>query len=177
MEDGEESTAPNVPSSPIADLLAEEISHAPKTPPPEPLHAKTTITSIDPRLEDAMKSVETGDWLAIAKQLGPLDKAGGLPPTLGLLCALAHHETDDPELGQAANEVAIRCMASLFGIPGDSPIPLVLAKRLLRKNPVAWRARPAPPAKTSFLIVAATLVIGSAIGWLLSAHPWTRLHL
>jgi hypothetical protein len=167
-------TAENVPrsareaSSPIAKLLAEEMLAKPKSLPPPPL--KTTVTSMDPRLEESVKALETGDWKALSKQLGPLDKSGGLPPTLGLLNALAHHESSGEESTQAANELAIRCMASLFGVPIDSPIALVLAKRLLRKNPTAWRERPAPPAKTSLLIIAVTLAVGSGIGWLLTSH-------
>jgi hypothetical protein len=129
--------------------------------------------SADARTELAAKSVAMGDWRRVATDLGPLDKAGELPPTLALLCALAHHESapedDDGNQAQRANELAMRSMATLFGVQANNPLALVLAKRLLRKNPSAWRTRPAPPAKTSFLIVAATLAIGSGIGWLLTS--------
>ncbi len=113
--------------------------------------------------------IATGDWRSLAETLGPLDQASGLPPTLGLLCALAHHEAGGDEQAQAANELAIRSVASLFGVAPGGAIAMVIAKRLLRKNPVTWRARPAPPARTSLLIVALTLVVGGGVGWLLTS--------
>lgn len=162
------------PRGPVSERRPEgrEAESPDARPPP-----KSTVTSVDPRLEIATESVETGDWRKVAAELGPLAKAGGLPPTLGLLCALAHHESGAEEEAQAANELAIRCVASIFGVPRESAIPLVLAKRLLRKNPVAWRARPAPPANLSLLIVAATLAVGSGIGWFLSSHALQALRL
>jgi hypothetical protein len=153
----------------------------PPEPPPEPAppskSPKSVVTSIDPRIDAATESIQTGDWRKVATELGPLSKAGGLPPTLGLLCALAHHESGSEEDAQAANDLAIRCVASIFGVPREGAIPLVLAKRLLRKNPVAWRARPAPPARLSLLIVLATLAVGSALGWFLSSHALQVLRL
>jgi hypothetical protein len=110
-----------------------------------------------------------GDWRELAESLGPLDQAAALPPTLGLLCALAHHEAGAEDGAQAANDLAIRCVGALFKVAPGSAISMVIAKRLLRKNPVTWRARPAPTAKTSILIIALTLVAGGGIGWLLTS--------
>src|SRR5947208_285559 len=62
--------------------------------PPERVGATTgrVVTSADPRLELVEGALATGDWRKVASDLGTLDKAGGLPPTLGLVCALAHRE-------------------------------------------------------------------------------------
>ncbi|HNS95579.1 MAG TPA: hypothetical protein PLJ27_22035 [Polyangiaceae bacterium] len=64
--------------------------------------------------------------------------------------------------------MAIRCIAGLYGISPDSPIAIVLGKRIIRANPVSWQKKKAPPAPISFLIVALGLLLGAGIGWLLS---------
>lgn len=129
------------------------------------------VTSQDPRYEPVEKLLDVNDWKQIASELGPLDEVGKLPPNLGLVAALAHNENakaGDPE----AAAVAIRCMAGLLGVADDSPIARVLARRMLRKNPVKLRERQAPPAKTSLLIVLVTLVLGGGVGWLVSIGSW-----
>ncbi len=129
------------------------------------------ITSQDPRYEPIEKLLDLNDWKTITSELGPMSDVGKLPPNLGLLAALAHNETQkdgDPD----AVATAIRCMAALLGVADESPIARVLARRMLRKNPVKLSERKAPPAKTSLLIVLATLVGGGGIGWLASAGSW-----
>ena len=113
--------------------------------------------------------MERGDWDGLARQLGLLDKAGLLPPNVGLLFAVAHHESGREDGAGAANEIAIRCAAGLLGVRPESPIAVVLAKRLLRKKPQTWRQKPAPPARVSFLIVVIVLVVGGAVGWFASS--------
>ena len=90
---------------------------------------------------------------------------------LCLLAALAHNENakdGDPDAAAAA----IRCMAGLLGVSDDSPIARVLARRMLRKNPVKLSERQAPPARTSFLIVLITLALGGGVGFVASAGSW-----
>src|SRR4051812_11187968 len=50
--------------------------------PPVPVGATTgrVITSADPRLEIVEGPLATDDWRKVASDLGPLEKAGGLPP-------------------------------------------------------------------------------------------------
>jgi hypothetical protein len=130
-----------------------------------------TVTSRDPRYEPIEKLLDLNDWKTITSELGPMEDVGKLPPNLGLLAALAHNEATkdgDPD----AVATAIRCMASVLGVAEDSPIARVLARRMLRKNPVKLSERKAPPAKTSVLIVLATLVGGGGIGWLASEGSW-----
>lgn len=138
------------------------------------------ITSLDPRVQELEPLVAAANWEAILRVLGTEEEAGKLPPNLGLIYALAHKEHNvEAEAGKAgakkkdkddydANVVAIRCMAGLFGVPPESPIALVLGKRLIRSNPVSWQKKKAPPAHISVLIVALGLAIGAGIGWLLS---------
>lgn len=132
------------------------------------------VTSQDPRYEPIEKLLDVNDWKKLASELGPLEEVGKLPPNLGLVAALAHNENasgGDPE----AAAVAIRCMAGLLGVADDSPLARVLARRLLRKNPVKLRERQAPPAKTSLLIVLVTLVLGGGVGWLMSLGSWRSI--
>jgi hypothetical protein len=154
----------------IAKRVSSRPAPAPATASGRPPASERPAAEVDARLDAAAKVIATGDWRALAEALGPLDQATTLPPTLGLLCALAHHETASDESAQAANELAIRCVGGLFSVAPSSAISMVIAKRLLRKNPVTWRARPAPPAKTSILIVALTLVVGGGVGWLLTSN-------
>ena len=129
--------------------------------------AHRKVTSQDPRYEPIERLLDLNDWKKITDELGPMSDVGKLPPNLGLLAALAHNETKkdgDPD----AVPTAIRCMAGLLGVNEDSPIARVLARRMLRKNPVKLSERKAPPARTSILIVLATLVGGGGIGWLAS---------
>lgn len=129
------------------------------------------VTSRDPRYEPIEKLLDLNDWKKITDELGPMSDVGKLPPNLGLLAALAHNEAKkegDPD----AVATAIRCMAGLLGVAEDSPIARVLARRMLRKNPVKLSERKAPPAKTSLLIVLATLIGGGGVGFLASEGSW-----
>lgn len=132
------------------------------------------ITSEDPRVVELEPLVERNDWKQVASMLGGLDDAGKLPPNLGLVAAVAHNEVEKDGSAEA-RKLAVRCMASLLGIPAESELARVVARRLLRKNPVSFRQRPAPPAKTSAFIVVVVLVVGGALGWFLSSPLFTRL--
>jgi hypothetical protein len=156
------------PEPEIAPPIAAAATSRPADP-PRAREAARVVTSADPRIEAVETALASGDWKKVAKELGPVEKAGALPPNLGLICAVAHHESSSDEGSTGANEVAIRCAAAIFGVPPNSALAVMLAKRLMRKNPVTWRHRPAPPARISILIVAITLAVGGGIGWLLSS--------
>lgn len=149
----------------------EEAARRPSVPPPKPTSEAPkarVVTSTDPRLESIEPLINRGDWAGIVRELGPPDKAGALPPHLGLIFALAMNETAGAESPTDAAQLAIRCAAGLFGVAPDSATALVMAKRLLRKNPLSFGKRPAPPARTSALIVFITLVVGAGVGWLVT---------
>jgi len=138
---------------------------------PEP---PSQVTSRDPRYEALEKLLDRNDWQGIKTELGPLEDLGKLPPNLGLVAALAHNETAK-DANPEAIAVAIRCMAGLLGVAEDSPLARVLARRMLRKNPVRFVDRQAPPARVSLLIVVLTLVVGGGVGWLLSSGSWNAI--
>ncbi len=144
---------------------------------PESVKPAKKVTSQDPRYEPLEKLLDLNDWKKIGAELGPMSDVGKLPPNLGLLAALAHNENakeGDPDAAAAA----IRCMAGLLGVSEDSPIARVLARRMLRKNPVKLTERKAPPARTSFFIVLITLALGGGVGFVASAGSWHEvLHL
>jgi hypothetical protein len=132
------------------------------------------ITSGDPRIPSLERRIDDNDWRGIATELGTLDEVGTLPPTLGLLSALAHHEASD-ERSHEAMMASVRCVAALMSLPDDSKIAGVIARRLLRKNPVRFRDRRAPTARASIAIMVVTLLLGGTAGWLLSGG-WTVVH-
>jgi hypothetical protein len=151
---------PMVAESSVVPVPAEKVEKATKK-----------VTSQDPRYEPIEKLLDLNDWKKIGEELGSMDDVGKLPPNLGLVAALAHNENakdGDPE----AIATAIRCMAGLLGVADDSPIARVLARRMLRKNPVKLRDLQAPPARTSVIIVLLTLIVGGGVGWLASIGSW-----
>ena len=121
----------------------------------------------DPRLLGLEQRIQNNDWRGIAADLGPLDAVATLPPNLGLLGALAHHELAG-EGDQQAVAIGIRCVASILGLPEKGAMAGVIGRRLFRKNPVRFRERKAPTARVSTLIILATLAFGSGAGWLAS---------
>ncbi len=161
------SVAPAAPESPAA-----------PAPPAAPIAPPArVVTNSDPRLEELEPLLRAGDWDAVLRALGPDDHAGRLPPNLGLVYAIALREKETSaeserpreSKGAEATDLAIRCTAGLLGVSTDSALALVVAKRLLRRNPVGWQKRPAPPARVSALIMVAALAIGSALGWLVAS--------
>jgi hypothetical protein len=133
-----------------------------------------SVTAAAPRVDELEPLIALNDWKALAAKLGPVSDAGNLPPNLGLLAALAHNEaTKDGDA--AARELSFRCVAAVLGMPEQSEIVRVVARRLLRKNPVSFRERPAPPARTSALIVVVALAVSAALGWFLSSGTFQRL--
>lgn len=126
---------------------------------------------------DALEGLITaGDWPGICRALGPPEQADALPPNLGLIYAVALYETGDHDQASIGSRLGIHCVAALASVPPDSAVALVLAKRMLRRNPVAWGAKAAPSAGFSLFFLLFALVFGSAIGWLLSSGL-IRFHL
>jgi hypothetical protein len=141
----------------------------------EPPSVTRMITSEDPRLLEIEPLLETNDWRTAAAKLGPLEDAGKLPPNLGLIAAIAHNEST-PEGSPEARALAIRCTAGLLGMPAESELARILARRILRKAaPVRLHERPAPPARQSAIIVASVVALGAALGWFLSTPYGARL--
>jgi len=139
-------------------------------PPPAPVSAPPSPES---RLLPLERMINDNDWRAVREELGPIESAGSLPPNLALLAAIAHRETSE-ESGQKAIAVGVQATAKLLAVAEDGAIAGVVARRLLRTNPVRFRDRKAPAASVSLLIVLVTLVLGGTLGWLLSGG-WSVL--
>ena len=150
-----------------ADPRSERPVEAPLPEPAPPAPAPVATAKGEPRLLPLDRMINDNDWRAVSQELGPLADAEKLPPNLALLAAIAHRETSEQE-GQEAITVGVRAMAKLLGVPDDGAIAGVVARRLLRTNPVRFRDRKAPPARISILIALVTLALGGTVGWLLS---------
>jgi hypothetical protein len=125
------------------------------------------------RIENLLAS---SDWSRVADLLGKTDP-DKLPPRDALLYALARHESGGDADANAMTRLAITSVARLLDVRESSEVALVVAKRLLRKTPVSWARRPAPPARVSVLIILVVLVLSGALGWFLSSthvkwHLW-----
>ena len=131
------------------------------------------VTSLDPRIATIEPLVEHNDWQGVAKELGSLDDAGKLPPNLGVFAAIAHNELATDGSAEART-IATRCLAGILGLPIESELVRVLSRRLLRKNAVRFRERPAPRARVSAFIILATIVIGGALGWFFATGTFQR---
>ncbi|MBK9001793.1 MAG: hypothetical protein IPM35_39220 [Myxococcales bacterium] len=144
-------TAPP-PPDPLIDRNASTLPAPGKTP---------NLTSFDEKLADVEPLLATTNWEGVVEVLS---KQETLPPPLALLYAVALKERGakgDPE------GLAIRSVAALLCVPETSETALVVAKRLLRTNPVTWQTRRAPSAKVSIGIALAVAVLGALIGFLL----------
>ena len=170
------------PAEPVDVLLRRFLSLPPiqvtAPPPPDPLVNRTASTlpapartpgleSFDQKLAEVEPLLATGNWDGI---IGVLSKQQTLPPPLALIYAVALKER--AEKGNPEG-LAIRSVAALLCVPVNSETALVVAKRLLRTNPVAWQKRSAPSTGVSVGIALAVAVLGALIGFL--AGPGTPL--
>ncbi len=153
------------PLTPLLQPVAIEIDQAHGL---GPLHAH-------PKFKTVEDLIAIGDWKGICEVLGPPTQTIELPPILGLVYSVAQYEIEGSGAASNPTDMGIRCLARLSGVSASSAVTLVLTKRLLRRSPVGWQKKPAPSPRVSALIVVVTLVIGSAIGWLLSSG-WIRFH-
>ncbi|MBK7584298.1 MAG: hypothetical protein IPI67_29355 [Myxococcales bacterium] len=125
------------------------------------------FASFDEKIKEVEPMLAATNWDAI---IGALEKHSTLPPPLALLYAVALKER------QAAGNperMAISAVAALLCVPETSETALVVAKRLLRANPVTWKQRRAPSTRTSIGIALLVAAVGAILGYLVS--PGTPL--
>jgi hypothetical protein len=118
------------------------------------------LAGYDEKLAEVEQLLASTRWDRV---VAALEKDESLSPPLALLYAVALKELGaggDPE------GLAIRSVAALLCVPEDSETALLIAKRLLRTNPVTWQTRRAPSAKVSVGIVLLVALIGALIGFL-----------
>jgi len=152
--------------------LAAQVSHRPPidaVPASRIPSSSHVVTSIDPRLEQVEPIIDEGNWQTVRRQLGSLEDSGRLPPTLGLIAAVAHTELAGEAGCPEASDLAIRCMAGVFGIRSESAIGRVLAKRLLRRNQRPAPVRASVPAAAAFILMAVFLAAGLVGGYLIGS--------
>ena len=109
----------------------------------------------------------SNDYQAICDLLGPTSKAKKRSPVLVVLYATAHKELDLEDPDNEVNFMAIRAVARLLGVDGDSRTALMLAKRMLRTNPSALRERSLPRAPARVAMIILGLLVGACVGWAL----------
>ncbi len=134
-----------------------------------PPHAKTAPSSggmANVPLEELEPLVVRGEWGKVLERLGPAESAGELPPTLALIHALAQKESSEGVADTRANLLGIRAIAALLGTKPESELALNIAKRMLRRNPIAFRQRKAPKAPIRIAVVLVALAGGSVVGWI-----------
>jgi len=120
----------------------------------------------DPEIEKLEQLVERGAWETLAKELradASRSAAYRLMHVIALRETLPHD--DKGGAGHKLTHEAIVAIAEMLGVPESSPTALMLAKRLLRRNPV-W-VQKQPDARVSFGVVVVGLLIGVGIGWAL----------
>ncbi len=130
---------------------------------------RMSTTELDYRDRDMAKLenlVERGAWEQLAHDIEASAVRGS--PTIALLQVIAKRELlPTNEKGSSKlNQEAIQALALLLGVPASSPLALLLAKRLLRRNPV-WTAKQ-PATGLSIGIVLGGLAVGIGIGWLVT---------
>ncbi len=115
----------------------------------------------DAKLLELEPYLAGGNWDRV---LEILEAEKTLPPQLALVLALGQRERDVADA--QPERMAITAMAALLGVPEDNEAAVLLAKRILRRNPVAWQRRRAPRAHVSFVIVLVIAILGAAVGYL-----------
>jgi hypothetical protein len=115
----------------------------------------------DARTARVAPLVERGAWEQLNKDLAA---ERDLPPTLSLLHIIARREVVDDKTAAPLTRDAIKLLATLLEVPEHSPIALMLAKRLLRRNRAPTQA-PAT-AGISAGLVALGLALGIGAGYL-----------
>jgi hypothetical protein len=161
------------PTSESTGSLRPKMSHRPSIEAVQSSHrapsSTNVVTNLDPRLEQIEPIIDEGNWHTVGKHLGTLEETGRLPPTLGLIAAVAHTEIAGEAGCPEANDLAIRCMTGVFGIKNDSAIGRVLAKRLLRRNQRMAPVRATVPASAAFVLFAVFLAVGLIGGYLIGS--------
>jgi hypothetical protein len=180
-ESAPSATEPPVSGASVDGLLRRFLSLPPirvsAPPPPDPLVNRTASTLPAPGEAPSLETftqdlaeveplLAAGNWDAVIEALSQRDT---LPPPLALLYAVALNERGgkgDP------HGLAIRAAAALLCVPDTSETALVVAKRLLRTNPIAWQKRSAPSAGLSIFIVLTVATVGALVGFLVGPGGW-----
>jgi hypothetical protein len=137
--------------------------------PPSPA---STIT-----METIENLVSQNQWTKVCELLGAPENQGKLPVGMAFIYAVALNELRVPgsvvdKRAPDIEKIMLRCLSVMLGADPKGPLTQIIAKRLMRRN---WRSTPAPPTRTSVLLIIAALMLGSFIGFLLGpGHDWFK---
>lgn len=137
--------------------------------PPSPA---STIT-----METIENLVSQNQWTKVCELLGAPENHGKLPVGMAFIYAVALNELRVPgsvvdKRAPDIEKIMLRCLSVMLGADASGPLTQIIAKRLMRRN---WRSTPAPPTRTSVLLIIAALMLGSFIGFLLGpGHDWFK---
>jgi hypothetical protein len=117
--------------------------------------------------DDIGKLIEDGEYQKVCDLLGPPERAESLEPTMRVLYLIARGE-----LGEGAEladlpHLAMETCGELLDMPPRSRASRLLAKRLLGLSSAHIRGR-MPAAQHRFGLVAAAVVVGLVVGWLIA---------
>jgi hypothetical protein len=156
---------------PVGDQASASEEEEPEDPGDEEGAAEQEEGDEAPTLEAVEPLLAKGSYQAICDLLGPLDRAEQLGPELALIYATASKEATSSGAEEDVNPVAIRSVATLLGVSEDSRTALMVAKRILRRNPVVWQKRKAPGAPVRVALIILGLAVGIVGGWLAGPGP------
>jgi hypothetical protein len=122
-----------------------------------------TTTELLAKVEPLVKETRWVELVELLERRSPAD----LPPALRLVLAVALVETSGEGSSTVATRMAIQAFGALLGLPEESGTTVVLTKRIVRRNPIAWRKRQAPPAPIRLALVITALALGIVAGWAL----------
>lgn len=121
--------------------------------------------------------VSQNQWTKVCELLGAPENHGRLPVGMAFIYAMALNELRVPgspvdKRAPDIEKIMLRCVGVMLGTESKGPLAQIIAKRLMRRG---LRATPAPPARTSVLIILAALTVGSFIGFLVGpGHDWFK---
>lgn len=140
--------------------------------PPTPESQREGVGALDPSALDAMVTAQ--QWSRLSELLGAPERVASLTPGQRFLLAMAQKEVESGggPAAQHADRAAIDALAVFLGMSASATLPGIVARRALRRN---WRAAPAPPARTSILLIIMAIVVGGFIGFMLGpGRDWFR---
>jgi hypothetical protein len=139
--------------------------------------ARERPAAIDPaQLRAAEPLLQQARWAELRTLLtSKISDPAQLPPALALAYAIALKEdtsTEDTKKPVNADTFGMRVMSQLLGLPEQSALIVLIAKRLLRRRPLDWNQK--PPGRISALLVVSALLVGAMVGLLLYPKllPW-----
>lgn len=189
-----EGAAEAMPTVPPAPRLPTEITFIETMPPeayqevkqrevmpsnlPAPTHSRmppspaSTLT-----METIENLVSQNQWTKVCELLGAPENQGKLPVGMAFIYAVALNELRVPggmvdKRAPDIEKIMLRCLSVMLGADPSGPLTQIITKRLMRRS---WRSTPAPPTRTSVLLIIAALMLGSFIGFLLGpGHDWFK---